>query len=270
MLPEIQASFKDLKQFLKNFTAVEMNLFFSIVSRMRDQGDKKVSFSFEQLKDLSVYKPTANKRFVDDLVSTSKKLIGLQFSNRSKTGLSHKIFVMFTEFDVDGDSKTPHVDVKLSEQALPLLNNLDVWVRYSLTEFRELKSNYSKTAFRLLKQFRTTGKLDLKADDFREILDIPSSYKGGDIDRRVLRPIREELTPLFRGLTIRKRYGKRRGKPVIGYVFTFAPEPNDKDDFSQGPVETKRKQIFNVKYSNELDEKTKGKIIDKINEKYDS
>ncbi|HAQ0049568.1 TPA: replication initiation protein, partial [Enterococcus faecium] len=38
---------------LRKFTSVEMNLFFSIVSRMRDVGDKKVQFTFEQLKDLS-------------------------------------------------------------------------------------------------------------------------------------------------------------------------------------------------------------------------
>ena len=37
---------------LKQFTPVEMNLFFSIISRMRDKKDETVVFSFEQLKDL--------------------------------------------------------------------------------------------------------------------------------------------------------------------------------------------------------------------------
>jgi len=32
-----------------------MNLFFSIVSRMRDKGDETVRFSFDQLKELSAY-----------------------------------------------------------------------------------------------------------------------------------------------------------------------------------------------------------------------
>ena len=44
---------------LRKFTPIEMNLFFSIISRMRDKGDQTVRFSFEQLKDLSNYKPTA-------------------------------------------------------------------------------------------------------------------------------------------------------------------------------------------------------------------
>ncbi|MET2135251.1 replication initiation protein, partial [Enterococcus faecium] len=63
---------------LRKFTSVEMNLFFSIVSRMRDVGDKKVQFTFEQLKDLSNYKATANVRFIDDLETTYDKLMDLR------------------------------------------------------------------------------------------------------------------------------------------------------------------------------------------------
>ena len=33
---------------LRKFTPIEMNLFFSIISRMRDKGDQTVRFSFEQ------------------------------------------------------------------------------------------------------------------------------------------------------------------------------------------------------------------------------
>ena len=58
---------------LRKFTPVEMNLFFSIVSRMREKGDKTVRFTFDQLKDLSNYKATANVRFVEDLKQLMKK-----------------------------------------------------------------------------------------------------------------------------------------------------------------------------------------------------
>src|SRR5699024_12325143 len=60
---------------LRKFTPIEMNLFFSIVSRMRDQGNKTVRFSFDQLKELSNYKPTANKRFIDDIENTYQKIL---------------------------------------------------------------------------------------------------------------------------------------------------------------------------------------------------
>ncbi|URT59780.1 replication initiation protein [Enterococcus faecium] len=78
---------------LRKFTPVEMNLFFSIVSRMRDVGDKKVQFTFEQLKDLSNYKATANVRFIDDLETTYDKLMDLRFGRRSADGLQRERFV---------------------------------------------------------------------------------------------------------------------------------------------------------------------------------
>ncbi|MGC4421236.1 replication initiation protein, partial [Streptococcus suis] len=71
------------------------------------------------------------------------------------------------------------------EDALPLLNGLDSWVRYSLQQFNELQSSYSKTMFRLLKQFRTKGYAYFSKEDFHELLDIPKSYKQPDIDKRV-------------------------------------------------------------------------------------
>ena len=218
---------------LRKFTPVEMNLFFSIVSRMREKGDKTVRFTFDQLKDLSNYKATANVRFVDDLKTTYEKILSLRFGRRSESGLSYEMFVMFTKFKINGDTPEPYVDIKIFEDALPLLNGLDSWVRYSLQQFNELQSSYSKTMFRLLKQFRTKGYAYFSKEDFHELLDIPKSYKQPDIDKRVIKPIRQELTAIFKGLTIKKKYGKGRGKPVIGYQFSFKPEIKQADDFNK-------------------------------------
>lgn len=235
---------------LRKFTPVEMNLFFSIVSRMREKGDKTVRFTFEQLKDLSNYKATANTRFVDDLKSTYEKLLQLRFGRTSKTGLSVEMFVLFTKFKINGDVDEPYVDIQIFEDALPLLNNLDEWVRYSLQQFSELQSSYSKTMFRLLKQWRTVGKVYFEKEDLHELLDIPKSYKQPDIDKRVLKPIRQELTAIFKGLSIKKKYGKGRGKPVVGYTFTFKPEINKADDFNKH-APTKEEQRIALELAND-------------------
>lgn len=89
--------------------------------------------------------------------------------------------------------------------------------------------------FRLLKQYRTIGFVYFSKEDFHELLDIPKSYwnNQANIDNRVIKPIRQELTAIFKGLTIKKKYGKGRGKPVIGYQFTFKPEIKKADDFNK-------------------------------------
>lgn len=249
---------------LRSFTAVEMNLFFSIVSRMRDKNNQVVRFTFPQLKELSNYKATANKNFLNDLRSTYTKLIRLNFGRTSKSGLRFEAFVMFTDFDINGDAEEPYVDIKLHEKALPLLNELDSWVRYSLQQFNQLQSSYSKTMFRLLKQFRTTGYAYFTKEDLHELLDIPKSYNQGTIDQRVFSPIRKELTPLFRGLTIKKKYGKGRGKPVVGYQFSFKAEAKNADDFSKGGQEDLRKKIFNIEHNGELSQEEKWIAKDKV------
>jgi len=248
---------------LRKFSPVEMNLFFSIISRLRDEGDQTVRFSFEQLKDLSDYKATANARFVDDLKSTYEKILSLRFGRRSESGLSVEMFVMFTRFKINGDVDEPYVDIQLFEDALPLLNGLDEWVRYSLQQFNDLQSSYSKTMFRLLKQFRTTGYAYFSKEDFNELLDIPKSYRESDVNKKVLKPIKEELTPLFRGLTIKKKYGKGRGKPVIGYQFSFKAEHKNADDFFKGNQEENRKKLFNIEHNGELTQEEKWRAKDR-------
>ena len=95
--------------------------------------------------------------FIDDIQSTYQKILGLRFGSRSKDGLDREMFVMFTRFEIKGSAEVPYVDIQIYPKALKLLNNLESWVRYALAEFRDLKSSYAKTMFRLLKQFRTTG-----------------------------------------------------------------------------------------------------------------
>ncbi|MEE6693055.1 replication initiation protein, partial [Lactiplantibacillus plantarum] len=231
---------------------------------MRDKGDETVRFSFDQLKELSAYKPTANNRFIDDIESTYQKILGLRFGRRSKDGLHREFFVMFTEFEINGHADDPYVDIKIYPKAIKLLNELESWVRYALSEFRDLKSSYAKTMFRLLKQFRTTGYAYFSVADFNELLDVPKSYKSSNINQSVLKPIKEELTPLFRGLTVRKKYGKGRGKPVIGYAFTWKPEKKDANDFSQGQLQDERQKLFNIQHNGELTEQEKWRAIDKV------
>ncbi|MCT2882583.1 replication initiation protein, partial [Lentilactobacillus buchneri] len=249
---------------LRKFSPVEMNLFFSIVSRMRDKGEQTVRFSFDELKDLSAYKQTSGKAFVKDLEKTYDHLMDLRFGHRSKTGLSVEKFVMFNKFKINGDASEPYVEIRVQEEALPLLNHLESWVRYALVEFRDLKSSYAKTMFRLLKGYRTTGYACFSKADFLELLDVPTSYRQSDINKYVISPIKEELTPLFRGLTVRKKYGKGRGKPVIGYAFAWKAERKDAEDVHVSNTERLNKAKFNIEHNGELSDKEKWRAIDKI------
>ncbi|MGX4645731.1 replication initiation protein [Holzapfeliella sp. JNUCC 80] len=218
----------------------EMNLFFSIVTKMKERGDEKVKFYFSELKELSDFKSPHSDRFLKVVRNTYKKLLELNFGRTSKNGLIEEHFIMFSEFTINSEEAEPFVEIKIYDKAIPLLNDLTSWVRYSLHEFNSIKSSYAKTLFRLLKQYRTTGYFRIKKEDFNELMNIPKSYRQTDINRYALKPSMEQLAPFFKNLKMEKEFIKKQGKPLKGYIFTFTPEPKNKDDFQEKKKQFKK------------------------------
>lgn len=217
---------------LGKLNSTEMDIFFAIITRMKEQGDKLVKLNFAELQELSEFKGKSHARFVDALRKTYKKILTLNFGMSSKDGLIEKHFILFSEFEINQKADVPYVEIQIYDKALPLLNNLDQWVRYSLHEFNSLKTAYAKTLFRLLKQYRTTGKAIITKEKFNELLAVPKSYRQSNINKRILEPSVEQLKPFFKNFKVVKDYNTRKpGKPLKSYTFTFAPEFKNSDDF---------------------------------------
>ena len=207
---------------LRSFNSKEMDLFFSICSKMRNEELNTVTFDFEDLRELSNYKITATKHFISDLESIYSKLIQLDF--RLETEEKIIKFVLFTEYEIDKIKET--ISIRTNDRFKFILNDIfGGFTKFELGEFTMLNSSYSKTAYRLLKQFRQSGYYIVKIDEFRRLLDIPESYQMNNIDQRVLKPISKELPNYFKDLKINKLKGKGKRKRFIDYIeFKFNPE----------------------------------------------
>ncbi|MFL2101593.1 replication initiation protein [Desemzia sp. FAM 23989] len=202
---------------MRNFNSVEMNLFFSICAKMKDKGERKVRFSFEDLKELSDYKPTSVKRFSDDLEDVYDKMLQLTYRTYEE-GIREK-FVLFTGFRIDENNQ--YVDISVNPDLDYILNELSSeFTKFELQEFTGIRSSYAKTMYRLLKQYRSTGFYKVKIEDFRELLDIPESYSMSKIDERVLNPIKKELSAYFDDLKIIK-HKARKGNKIAAIEVRF-------------------------------------------------
>lgn len=73
---------------------------------------------------------------------------------------------------------------------------------FGLEQFAGLRSTHSKTMYRLVKQFRTTGVRRFKMDEFRYLLDIPDSYAAQHINKRVISVINNELPAVIAGFKL--------------------------------------------------------------------
>jgi len=220
----------------KNLDKVEANLFFSIVSRFNDKGAEKLKLNFSEIAE-----------FISDNKYTSKELsklindgVGKVVQSAIKwemTPTKTAYFTLFNEFLVDDENKT--LEASINSRFLFMLNNFKDgnFTMLELAEFSSLKSKYTQTLYRLLKQFRFTGFRSIKWAEFIEIMDIPTSYRMFDIERQILKPAIAELTqeadifnqnnPIFKKLTYKKIRGTGRGRPVEIIEFYFMPENDE-------------------------------------------
>ena len=239
---------------MRNFNSVEMDLFFSICSRMREKGTEPIKFDFNDLKQLSDYKPTSNTRFVEDIQSVYKKLLSLQYTERD--GHMIRGFVLFHHYEIDLDKET--VEIGVNPKLEYILNQLSQeFTKFELEEFTNLRSSYSKTAYRQLKRFRKTGYAIFTIEQFRELLCIPKSYQVCHITDNVLKPIQSELSQCFRNLKIKKVKAKK-GRTITHIEFTFQGED---DMLPNGKYRIKKGKEFVEKAPTEMSEDEAKKVF---------
>lgn len=209
---------------LKNFSKNDLNFFFAICSQVKEKGSDLIELSFDRIKELADYKPTANQRFEDDLRRMNEKLAHITTS--FETDEEIVTFNLFSTFRI---LKTkPILKVRVNQDFTWLLNELvKEFTSFELQEYIALEGIYSKALYRLLKQWKTQGKTPkYEVAELKELLSTPD-YIPKKLMDKVIKPSVEEikLSGAFENLWCEVVYAKKRGKPVDGYIFHF-----DKDD----------------------------------------
>ena len=225
---------------LKNFNEKEINLFFSLIFKAREEGTNKIKINFTDLKRISNGNIHSD-RFIKTINNLNDKLLKL---NQKITLPDGKIvmFNLFNEFVVDPVNK--ELEIQIHKRFYYILNDFLTYTQFELEQFVSLKSSYSKHLFKLLKQFESTNFLSIYIDELKKILCIPESYKMGEIDRRVIKPAMEELSSLFPDLKLEKI---KDGRKIKSLKFTW-----------NNCCSLKDKPIVEIKISEQLN-----KIIEK-------
>ena len=238
---------------LKDFTSTDLDFLITLCAKMRDMDTKEVIFDFAEIKTITNYKITSKERFVSELERMNRKL--MQVTCRLRTQDRIIMFVLFPTFEINLNNNT--LIVAVNEKFKFILNELvKGFTRFELAEFVELDSKYTKNLYRLLKQFRTTGKFVIdNIEDFKEKLDSPKSYEVKEFKRFVLDVAIKELQEkeVFKNLICEPVKAKKRGSPVVGYTFTFEPEQIHKSIEHQAEPKKTSKQTS--KKSTELSQK---------------
>ena len=119
------------------------------------------------------------------------------------------------------------VQIKFSPSVAPYLLGLDqAFTQYKLKHAADLRSMYSWNLLELMAQYRTTGFLTIKYDDFCAAMDAPASCikDAGQLRRRVIEPAVKELREK-NGLAIEWEPTKPAGRKITGFIFKFDADP---------------------------------------------
>ncbi|SCS03884.1 replication initiation protein [Staphylococcus aureus] len=207
---------------LRRFTATEINLFFAMCNKLKEQDTNTLRLSFDELKKLSNYSPETRNinRFANDLDNVYKKMLNLTIRYKDDDVIER--FVLFNHYRIH--KREQYLEISTSSNLKHILNSItNNFTKFELKEMTRLKSTYSKNMFRLLKQYKHTGYLKIHIDDFKNRLDIPKSYRMTDINKNVFKPIIIELGSIFNNLTINKIKAKK-GRKIEWIEFTFDAE----------------------------------------------
>jgi plasmid replication initiation protein len=124
------------------------------------------------------------------------------------------IFNLFEKLVFSPKKRT--LTVKITETFSYMLNDLiGNYTRFDLKTLVNLKSGYSKQLFKLLKQYEGKGPCSwywVELEELKELLGVPEGYKTRHFNDRVLKPILEDLTPIFNNFHIQKL--TKDGEPV--------------------------------------------------------
>jgi len=210
---------------MRKWTAEEMNFFFSIIAKVRDEGTQEIEFNTDEIQLIANFDKRNPKRWVDTMTNTADKISQLTYIERTTEKIS--VMTLFSRFDIF--PKERKIIVQVSPNFDYMVNRISAnFTSYELHEFTQIRSTYAKSVYRLLKQWRTIGKKEFDINEFKRLLDTPEYYGPSEIDKNILKPVSRELTQYFKNLKIKKVKANTRGTPVTGYIFTWQPEKTEK------------------------------------------
>lgn len=211
----------------------EMNFFMAILSNFKGNENRSIEIEVKKFADMCNFSRDSRFEILKNFKSFAFKILNHKIYY--KTENAEYAFVCFEKIQLKG---TESIKIKIQEDFCEMLINYKLgFTRFELAEFINLSGKYTKILYRLLKQFRSTGKMRIRWDEFVQIMHIPSDYQMCNIDQRILKPAIKELTKErslfdqtrtpFRNLAyekIKEKGTRGRGGKVVGIEFSFKPE----------------------------------------------
>lgn len=202
----------------KGFRPMDYNVLMVLCHKLGEKGTKRLVFSFDELKELIAFENQSDQLFAKDLDRMVKQLLEVNATHIN--GNVKTYFVLFPTFKIDDKKKT--LTVSVNPEFTYILNELSSnFTQFELREFVELDSKYTKSLYRIFKQYKYSGWWNPTVEQLRTVLDIPENYTNKRIMGDVLKPALKVLEQKFEDLKCEPIKAKKKGAPIEKYYFTW-------------------------------------------------
>ena len=257
-----------------NFTAMEFNIFFTILYHISNyiknkgvknilrerteeieniisntdentgilKNDKRTDFIEIKFDDLKVFMPQIKnkKRFFNEIVNFAVfklKYVGVDrtkilknIDNEDKHLIDGSPF--FENFFIDENREI--LGVRITFFAYSMINEFGNFMSFDMEEFCSFENKYTKSLFRLLKQYENSDSKQIIMDknEFQKFINAPAKYDVVDLERKTIVPSVNEIklkskisngvkkTYSFVNVDYEKIYNNDK-KRVKGFKFVF-------------------------------------------------
>jgi plasmid replication initiation protein len=197
---------------LGSFGEKELDVFFSIIFKLRDKGTEPITLKYGELHKLADTSGH-NNRMYNYITGLDEKLLGLNQKMILPDGATRN-FNLFEYIDTKDD--WDYIRVRVTETFSYMLNDLiGNYTRFDLKTLVNLKSGYSKQLFKILKQYEGQGPCSwywVELEEFKELLGVSKNYSTTNFNKKVLAPLEKELGEIFDNFKINKL--TKEGEPV--------------------------------------------------------
>lgn len=207
----------------------QQNVFFTLLQQFRNTDGYTLELDFNKVFELAQIANSSSYR--KEILNKLRQIQTITFMYEINDLGDLQQDVIFPSIRTDTQNRRLFVKVSKGFKDRYISSPLKGWTRYELAEFVGLNGTYTKTIYRYLKQFRSSGRWRIRYDDFKELLGIPNSYRARDIDKQILNPSIKELsaernlfdqrrTP-FAKLVVKKH---KKGREIETLEFCFVPQ----------------------------------------------
>lgn len=223
------------KVILPKLSVQEQNILMGILCNLRDMQDGLITFYPKDLRKFC-HRVNTNEDLWGVVRDLKKNFFKTDFSVLVKTekydiDVTINLFRIFKIYTLADTDKLEKIEIQVDKEFLYILNGLvENFTTFELSQFLELNSRYSKTLYRILKQYKNTGRCCIykyKWKEFVTLLNIPDNMQHNKINERILNPAVKELSTIFKNLRyekIKAEGSRGRGGTVVGIEFYFDPD----------------------------------------------